>query len=462
MINVNNLSFSYSSTNTIFQNIHFKIDNNKRVALIGSNGTGKTTLLNLIGNKLSPDSGYVKIDGYCKLVPQFSDSIDKESPGENQLRRLREGFLAKPDVLLLDEPTSNLDQDGINFLIQRIHTFKGILLIVSHDVSFISAVTNSVLEIADAKVKLYNVSFENFKQIKDKDLNKKYNLAEVEKKKRTKDQKALERMQNKANSSKKASKISSSDKKSKGLAGKRDKVQKGLEKKAKKIKRNVTQDRKVTATFESNGFKLLTACQYPKKLEYNIFFKDLMISNKELIKEPIRLKIKSDEAIFILGSNGSGKTTLLNEINKKLLADKIRVSFFQQKIQDNWNITEKLITQLQQKSGINNQIILDVAGALGITKDLLNRTSGELSGGQLLKVQLVLQLIKPFDVLLLDEPTNYLDLDGVVALTKFINESHSAIVIVSHDKQFIENCSNKCYFIKDHKWIDYLECYYFY
>ena len=103
------------------------------------------------------------------------------------------------------------------------------------------------------------------------------------------------------------------------------------------------------------------------------------------------------------------------------------------------------------------QVVLDVAGALGLHADLLSRAPDELSGGQLLKAQLVLELVSPFDVLLLDEPTNYLDYDGVRALTEFIRNSEAAVVVISHDERFVEGCVDRTYLISDRRFSDYCD-----
>lgn len=105
---------------------------------------------------------------------------------------------------------------------------------------------------------------------------------------------------------------------------------------------------------------------------------------------------------------------------------------------------------------MNLQVIRDVCGALGIRSDILSRSPNTLSGGQLLKVQLALNLMMPFDILLLDEPTNYLDYDGVMALTNFINDSQAAIVLVSHDETFVKQTATQSFIIQDQNWIDYL------
>lgn len=262
-------------------------------------------------------------------------------------------------------------------------------------------------------------------------------------------------MQEKATHAKKAKKVSNSEKKAIGLAGRKDKVQNGLEKKVKKIRADIQQ----TAhgkPFEKMGLKLLTTYQQPKKIMQNVTLDRLIRDDFVLINNPINLRLQSGKVIAILGANGAGKSTLLNAIFHDVTQKRYRVNYFHQNIQSQFNAGQPLLPQLQAMSGMNLQVIRDVCGALGIRSDILSRFPNTLSGGQLLKVQLALNLMMPFDILLLDEPTNYLDYDGVLALTNFINDSQAAIVLVSHDEAFVKQTATQSFIIQDQNWIDYL------
>lgn len=141
---------------------------------------------------------------------------------------------------------------------------------------------------------------------------------------------------------------------------------------------------------------------------------------------------------------------------KKLGERNVRTNYFHQNIKQEWQNSLPLIAQLMNQSGIREEIILDVAGALGVHRKMLIRQPSELSGGQLLKVELVSCLITACDVLILDEPTNYLDYDGVEALTAYIKDSQAALVIVSHDKRFIESVATNVAVIKNKEVFNYL------
>lgn len=135
-IKLNNISYTFSDGLTIFDQINFKLPNNEKVALIGDNGTGKTTLLNLIRGNLVPTQGHIQVDGTIEFVPQFEPKLMQVSPGQDQLKRLEYAFSRKADVILLDEPTSNLDKNGIQKVVNLINHYQGIVLVISHDKAF--------------------------------------------------------------------------------------------------------------------------------------------------------------------------------------------------------------------------------------------------------------------------------------------------------------------------------------
>lgn len=455
MITANQLTFNFTTEALLFENVNFKLTPKQRVALIGDNGSGKSTLLNLLVKNLTPTSGTIQSDGYTLLVPQFYDDNGQNSPGESQRQRLQAAFAQRPDVLLLDEPTSNLDQTGIQYLVNQLKRFKGIAVIVSHDAAFLAKIATAVLVIDQKNITFYPTDFATFQQLQANKIQQQYAQYEVARKQRQQQLASLSRMQEKATHAKKAKKVSHSDKKAIGLAGRKDKVQNGLEKKVKKIRADIQQPAQ-GKPFEKMGLKLLTTYQQPQKIMQNVTLDCLVRDDLVLIDNPINLRLQSGEVIAILGANGAGKSTLLKAIFHDVMQKRHRVNYFHQNSQSQFNADQPLLPQLQAMSGTNLQVIRDVCGALGIRSDILSRFSNTLSGGQLLKVQLALNLMMPFDILLLDEPTNYLDYDGVLALTHFINDSQAAIILVSHDETFVKQTATQSFIIQNQTWVDYL------
>ena len=284
MITANNLTFNFTTETLLFENVNFKLSPKQRVALIGDNGSGKSTLLNLLVKNLMPTSGTIQSDGYTLLVPQFYDDNTQNSPGESQRQRLQHAFSQRLDVLLLDEPTSNLDQAGIQYLVNQLKHFKGIAVVVSHDAAFLAKIATAVLVIDQKNITFYPTDFATFQQLQANKIQQQYAQYEVARKQRQQQLASLARMQEKAI----------------GLAGRKDKVQNGLEKKVKKIRADIQQ----TAhgkPFEKMGLKLLTTYQQPKKIMQNVTLDRLIRDDFVLINNPINLRLQSGEVIAILG-----------------------------------------------------------------------------------------------------------------------------------------------------------------
>lgn len=297
--------------------------------------------------------------------------------------------------------------------------------------------------------------YDEFQTVYQSERDRQYREHENKKKTQTQKRKSAEKMVKKANHAKKGkSGMGNSDWKAKSLSGKRDKTQKGLAKAAKQLQDVSSETVDETKPFEKQGLKLLDSVQMSQKVKAHVAFENLMNHDRMLIDKPFSLKLQSGESYTLLGENGSGKTTLLTAIYDDLKQRDYRVNFFRQDIMHNWQPHEKMIDQLLDLSGINQQIILDTAGALGITPMMLNRDPSGLSGGQLLKVQLVSQLIQPYDILILDEPTNYLDYDGVEALTDFLQHNSAVLLIVSHDEAFVKQVAQKTYQIQNHQLVE--------
>jgi ATPase subunit of ABC transporter with duplicated ATPase domains len=130
------VSFSYNTSDEIFSDLSVVFNSESCVALIGDNGTGKTTLLKILSGELTPDSGQIVRNGCVYLLPQIS-APNSKSGGERQQAELARAFASGADILLLDEPTNNLDIKSIAILEDALNQYGGAILVVSHDEAFI-------------------------------------------------------------------------------------------------------------------------------------------------------------------------------------------------------------------------------------------------------------------------------------------------------------------------------------
>ena len=137
-ISLLNISFAYSGSDDLFTDLSYSFSADKKVAIIGDNGVGKSTLLKIISGDLLPDSGRLVRNAACCRLEQIN--VDTTSSGgQSQQNALARAFDSGADILLLDEPTNNLDIKSTTVLENALDQYRGAILIVSHDEAFINA-----------------------------------------------------------------------------------------------------------------------------------------------------------------------------------------------------------------------------------------------------------------------------------------------------------------------------------
>lgn len=153
-IQLTNVSFSYGERDIININ-KLTIYENQKIGIVGVNGSGKTTLLKLISHELLPETGTIKTTGklaYVKQLDEETNFVSTQSGGEKMMALLEEKLQEKPDILLLDEPSSNLDYLHLEEITQKLKKYAGTLLMISHDRTLLDEVCHSILEIDQGKL----------------------------------------------------------------------------------------------------------------------------------------------------------------------------------------------------------------------------------------------------------------------------------------------------------------------
>ena len=155
----------------LFESNHISIPYGGTVGILGDNGVGKTTLLNMIIRKDLDYEGKTKLNGYFEYVPQLKYEADK-SGGEQELEFLKTAFSKQAKILILDEPTSNLDKKNIEWLLYKIKNYNGTIVVVSHDRLLLESVVDKLLVIDNNHIDFYNFNFINYIKTKKQQANK--------------------------------------------------------------------------------------------------------------------------------------------------------------------------------------------------------------------------------------------------------------------------------------------------
>ena len=478
MIQVIDLAKGFG-TQLLFQNIGFTIGKGERLGLVGRNGTGKTTLFKILLGEESPDAGDVVIPknyhiGTLKQHLQFSHSTildecmtalkgdaqfdqykvekmlhglgfkteDFQRPpsdfsGGYQIRlNLAKVLLGDPDCLLLDEPTNYLDIVSMRWLSKFLRSFRGELVIITHDRGFMDEVTTHTMGIWRQKiVKIKGDSGKYFEQI----------LAEEEMYEKTRQ-----------NSEKKRKDLEEFVARFKAKASKATQAQSRM-KLLEKMPELDALAMVSTLDFEFN-YK-----ECPGKTLMDI--KDLSFGYSDTnLFQTVNLPILRGDKIAIIGKNGKGKSTLLNLLARELeprtgeISSNVNllIGHFGQTNINRLNMENTIEEEVGSVDAtLGQQRVRSICGTMMFTGDLAKKKIKVLSGGERARVLIAKLLAKPCNLLLLDEPTNHLDQESVESLTLELQNYPGAVVIVTHSESMLREVATKL-IVFHHGKVEYL------
>ncbi|HOV07614.1 MAG TPA: ATP-binding cassette domain-containing protein [Spirochaetota bacterium] len=465
MIIVNNLSKSFGKQE-IFDDISFNVNPGEKIGLVGRNGHGKTTLLRMIIGEEHPDSGEIIIPknysiGHVKQHLDFTkNSVIAEAclglkENESDARWKAEKILAglgfsqadmekdpwsfsggfqvrlnlakvlvsEPDMLLLDEPTNYLDIISIRWLENFLRQWKGELIIVTHDRSFMNRVITHTIGIHRQKVrKIEGTTDKLYEQIlKEEEIYEKTRINDEKKRKEV--ELFISRFRAKAR-----------------LAGLVQSRIKALEKQQNLQKLEKIKDLDFSFTYKPFNAKSLMSVE-------NLSFS---YDKKNFIIKDLSLSVRSDDRICVIGKNGRGKTTLLRLLAGELSPDSGVISvhpntvagYFAQtnivRLKENLTIEEEIMS-----AGCDKQTARNIAGAMMFEGDDALKKISVLSGGEKSRVLLGKILATPSNLIFLDEPTNHLDMESCDALMAAIDSYPGAIIMVTHNELFLHSLANR-------------------
>jgi len=420
------------------------------IGIVGKNGSGKSTLLNIISCSVEPDLGYVK--NLCELsyFKQFNDNDDGEennlSGGENAKIFLSEALNKNAPLLLLDEPTSNLDISSIRLLEKQILSYNGGIVLISHDRKLLENLCTRIINIENQTATVYDCSYGEFIDLKEKEVQRAELLYESYNKERRRLIESIRETQSKTKSVRKAPKRmgNSEARLHKREAGERiEKVEGSVQ--ALKTRLDKLEVREKPKKQRKIGIELKDINESYRG-RYIIECEDLSIAfdNKILFKNA-GFRINTGNKTVLIGDNGSGKTTLIRKIldidceNIKLNAKK--TAYYSQSL-DILDSSKTILENVMLENVFTELEARNILGRLDIREDNVHKKVANISGGERVKVCFAKVFTQGADLIILDEPTNYLDITATQALEEIINEYDGTVLAVSHDRSFAENISD--------------------
>ena len=466
LLTLENVSHAYGYL-PLLEDVQLRVEAGERLALIGRNGTGKSTLLSIVSGELPPDRGSVwrapgtRVARLVQDVPLESDrtvrdevtaglrevahDADAESaykvdvilsrlelPAERKVNELSGGWrrrvllgralVAEPDLLLLDEPTNHLDVDAIQWLERYLASFGGALLFVTHDRAFLKRLATRIIELDRGRLTSWPGSYETYLERKDAALETEArDLARLDKK----------------------------------LAEEEAWLRRGI--KARRT-RNEGRVRALIALRAERASRRQQAGQVRMTLDRGdaggkLVFEAEGISKAFGDRQVVRdfsTRILRGDRIGLLGPNGSGKTTLLRLLTGELVPDsgdvrhgaRVTIAYFDQQRQQ--LDPERTVVE-SVADGDTVTINGQPRHVLGYLADFLFPRERALSpvkalsGGERNRLLLARLFTQPANVLVLDEPTNDLDIETLELLEELLDTFDGTVLLVTHDREFLDN-----------------------
>jgi ATP-binding cassette subfamily F protein 3 len=367
----------------------------------------------------------------------FNMSTDTFSGGWRMRIELAKLLLQNNDILLLDEPTNHLDIESILWLEDFLKNYPGAVVVVSHDRMFLDNVTNRTIEISLGKIYDYSKPYSKY-LIQRQEL-REQQLASQKNQQKQIDQteKLIEKFRAKASKATMAQ---------------------SLIKKLDKIDRiEVDEDDNSVMTLH---FPISIV---PGKVVIEASIVSKSYGEKEVLKG-IDLLVERDSKIAFVGQNGQGKSTLAKIIVDEIpyggtlnLGHNVQIGYFAQNQADYLDGSKTVLdTMIDAANEKNRSKVRDILGAFLFRGEEVDKYVRVLSGGERNRLALAKLLLQPFNVLVMDEPTNHLDIKSKNVLKDSLKKFEGTLLLVSHDRDFLQGLTNKVYEFKDHKIKEYL------
>lgn len=472
VIRFEKVSFLYGHNKPILDEVSFSVRRGMKVTVMGQNGAGKSTIFNLINGTLEPEEGYIhlaqkttialsrqvipkneldltvrdffqkcfkekvydidpKIDNILEVVnlkghEKIHDRIIRSFSGGQQARLLlASALIVEPDILMLDEPTNNLDKEGIKHLTDFLIKYKKTVIVISHDADFLNAFTDAVLYL-DVYTKKIEQYVGDYTDVRDQITAR----MDRENRKNALLSKEIKAKKEQANAfAMKGGNLRAVAKRMRDLAEELEEEKVDVRKEDRTIKNFII-------PFQENlvgDILNLTSVS--------------VLKNHEPVIKKVKVKLRKNKHLLLSGPNGIGKSTLLESLaNDRAIGGEItkgvRVGYYRQDF-STLNFKETVIKTLENAmmsvSGkIEEEKVRAIAASFLITGDIINTKIEDLSEGQKGLVSFAKLVIEKPGLLILDEPTNHINFRHLPVIAKALDEYQGAMILVSHVPEFVK------------------------
>ncbi|MDD6137375.1 MAG: ABC-F family ATP-binding cassette domain-containing protein [Lachnospiraceae bacterium] len=398
------------------------------------------------------ENGYAyrsEISGVLKGLGFNKDDYDRHintlSGGQKMRIALGRLLLTRPDLIILDEPTNHLDMESVKWLEGFLSAYQGSVIIVSHDRYFIDRIATKVVELDQTKATVYNGNYTYYAN-KRAEIRANMMKAYLNQQQDIKHQEAVITKLKQFNREKSIKRAESREK----MLDKIELLEKPTEAASKM--------RLTLSPSVESGNDVLTVKDLKKSFGANVLFDNL------------DLEIKRGEHVALIGGNGTGKTTILKIINhivskdsgSVMLGSRVKIGYYDQEHQV-LSLHKTIFEEISDAyPDLTNTKIRSVLAAFLFTGDDVFKKIGDLSGGERGRVSLAKLMLSPANFLILDEPTNHLDIHSKEILEYALREYTGTLLIVSHDRYFINTVATRIFELRDKKLYNFIGNYDYY
>jgi ATP-binding cassette subfamily F protein 3 len=524
MISVDNIAVEFSG-HTLFSDVSFIINENDKIALMGKNGAGKSTMMKIIAGEQKATRGNIRFpkdaviaylpqhllteddctvfeeaskafkqvfvmrdeldrlnkeletrtdydsEDYMKIIEQVTDLGEKfyaieeinydaevekallglgfkrsnftqatsEFSGGWRMRiELAKILLQKPDLILLDEPTNHIDIESVIWLEQFLINKAKAVVVISHDRTFIDNITTRTIEVTMGKIYDYKANYSHYLQLREDRRAHQVKAFKEQQKFIAESERFIERF--------------------KGTYSKANQVN--------SVERMLEKLEIIEIDEVDNSALKLRFPPAPRSGDYPIIVKDLSKSYEDhVVFRDANLTIERGQKVSLVGRNGEGKSTMIKAILGEIkhegtcqLGHNIEIGYF---AQNQASLLDKELTVFETvdevaKGEIRTQI-KNMLGRFMFSGEDIDKKVSVLSGGERTRLAMVKLLLEPVNLLILDEPTNHLDLRSKDVLKEALLDFDGTLILVSHDRDFLQGLSEKVFEFKDKRVIEHFE-----
>ena len=449
---------------TVLDVDRLEIYDGDRIGLIGENGAGKSTLMGILAGEISPDTGSVRTLANLSVIRQTGDIAGDVSDtrlrsefgvcpeheglsgGEKTRRRIASALEHKGCLLLADEPTTDLDTQGVALLEKRLIAYPGAVLLISHDRTLLDNVCNRILCLEDGRLTAFPGNYSDF--FEQRKQQREFQQFEYEQYRREQSrlQHAIQQKIERAGQVHLPNRMGNSEARLHKRCVSASQSRQHAQRKALESRLNLLEEKQRPRNDPEIRMALGSKIPVTSKTALEVRGMTIRFGKRTLLSGA-SMSLPTGSKTALLGPNGCGKTSLIRRIVAQdhgvKLRPGVRIGWFDQDHEGTLNFEASALQNAMDSCVYDESTARTVLARLNLRGDDVFKRVGTLSGGERAKIALARLMLSDANLLILDEPTNHLDVFTMSALEDVLSDYQGTLLFVSHDRAFVEHVADR-------------------